>query len=176
MMADSAEAGAPEEPFARFQNDQAGVITSRPSSSSNNRGLSSEMNWQAEFLWITRKSSGLLLTLLTLFSKARNYGEQFSFDYTPRLSGGTLPAGELVRRLAGPSPGRTLLFQIPGRRCGPFAQREDSLRQQPGESEVFPCGQCPNGRCCSMPERAMPTIRSRRWPSLRSRPSGSAIP
>ena len=134
------------------------------------------MNWQAEFL--DNPEIRLTFDHFPFFSKARNYGEQIQFRLPAlRLSGGDARRGPGVG--GGGSPGRRpgvrSLFQIPGRRAARLrAGRFSAAATRRARCFLRACA--PNGRCCSMPERAMPTIRSRRWPSLRSRPSGSAIP
>ncbi len=98
------------------------------------------MNWQAEFL----DNPEIRLTFDHFpFSKARNYGEQIQFRLPAlRLSGGCPPGtGSWWRRLAGPSPGRTLLFKF---RVGAAARLRSGkiLCGSNQESEVFPAGMC----------------------------------
>lgn len=118
------------------------------------------MNWQAEFL--DNPEIRLTFDHFPFFkSKELWRTDSVSITSTTTLRRGCPPGtGSWWRRLAGPSPGRTLLFQIPGRRCGPSAQREDSLRQQPGERGVS-CGHV-RRTVVAVPCRSVPCRRSNR--------------
>ena len=131
------------------------------------------MNWQAEFL--DNPEIRLTFDHFPFFQKQGIMENRFSFDYQHYDSPEGMPAGdrELVeeaRRAVARAYAPYSKFRV-----GAAARLRSGkiLCGSNQESEVFPAGMCAER---SMPERAMPTIRSRRWPSLRSRPSGSAIP
>jgi hypothetical protein len=118
------------------------------------------MNWQAEFL--DNPEIRLTFDHFPFFQKQGIMENRFSFDYQHYDSPEGMPAGdrELVEEAPGRRPGVRSLFQIPGRRCGPFAQREDSLRQQPGERGVS-CGHV-RRTVVAVPCRSVPCRRSDR--------------
>ena len=115
------------------------------------------MNWQAEFL--DNPEIRLTFDHFPFFQKQGIMENRFSFDYQHYDSPEGMPAGdrELVEEAR---RGVRSLFQIPGRRCGPFAQREDSLRQQPGERGVS-CGHV-RRTVVAVPCRSVPCRRSDR--------------
>ena len=115
------------------------------------------MNWQAEFL--DNPEIRLTFDHFPFFQKQGIMENRFSFDYQHYDSSEGMPAGdrELVEEAR---PGVRSLFQIPGRRCGPSAQREDSLRQQPGERGVS-CGHV-RRTVVAVPCRSVPCRRSNR--------------
>ena len=114
------------------------------------------MNWQAEFL--DNPEIRLTFDHFPFFQKQGIMENRFSFDYQHYDSSEGMPAGD--RELVEEAPGVRSLFQIPGRRCGPSAQREDSLRQQPGERGVS-CGHV-RRTVVAVPCRSVPCRRSNR--------------
>ena len=114
------------------------------------------MNWQAEFL--DNPEIRLTFDHFPFFQKQGIMENRFSFDYQHYDSSEGMPAGD--RELVEEARRAVALFQIPGRRCGPSAQREDSLRQQPGERGVS-CGHV-RRTVVAVPCRSVPCRRSNR--------------
>ena len=132
------------------------------------------MNWQAEFL--DNPEIRLTFDHFPFFQKQGIMENRFSFDYQHYDSSEGMPAGdrELVEE-ARRAVARARAFIPNSVGARPSAKGRFSAAAT-RRARCFLRACAPNGRCCSMPERAMPTIQSRRWPLLRSRPSGSAIP
>ena len=134
------------------------------------------MNWQAEFL--DNPEIRLTFDHFPFFQKQGIMENRFSFDYQhydspegmpgrgPGVGGGGSP---------GRRPGVRSLFQF---RVGAAARLRSGkiLCGSNQESEVFPAGMCAERSLLFHAGACHATIRSRRWPLLRSRPRRECYP